>query len=318
MSLKTRSREIKIGILSVATILLFIWGFNYLKGRDVLMRQISIYTVYDQVNGLVESNPVLINGVKIGQVNKISFHPDRSGRILVELIISSKVEIPANSTALLTGADLMGNREIHVLMGNSILMAGHKDTLQSSTQISLQEEVSRQMLPIKRKAEDLISQMDSVLAVVQLIFNAETRKNITQSISSIQYTVKNLESSTQKLDETIANEASRLASIMQYAESITRNLHNNNELISNIIQNMSDISDTLASEEIKKTIADAQQSIGNLNNIMEKIDQGEGSIGLLVNDKELYHNLEASSKQLELLLEDIRKNPKRYLKISVF
>lgn len=312
------SREIKLGFIIALTLFLFIWGINYLKGKDIFSSQMTVFAIYDQVNGLIESNPVSVNGVKIGQVDRITFHPDGSGKILVTLILGRQIEIPNNSIARLVGADLMGTREIEIVFGTASIPLANGDTLRSEVTASLTEEVSRQMLPFKIQAENLLAQVDSVLAVIQYIFNAETRDNIAQSIESINKTVRNIEQTSATVDTTFARQATRLAVIVANAESISTNLRQNNEAITNIIHNFSELSDTFAALEIAKTMEDVNKSMEAFSLAMDKINRGEGSIGLLVNDDELYHNLENSSKQLELLLEDIRKNPRRYINVSVF
>jgi len=293
------------------TIFLFIWGLNYLKGTDIFSSQIKFYAVYDDVTGLIESNPVSLNGVSIGQVNRIRFMPDGSGRILVESIIDKKVVIPANSISVLTGASLTGSREIIIRLGDSGQFINDGDTLRAEVQTSLTEEVGQIIIPLKERAEELFDQIDSVLMIVQSVFNHETRTNINQTFQSLQQTVTTF-------DKTMDREAARISVIMANAESISQNLRNNNETLTNILNNFSNISDSIAAVNLAQTLQRADHSIENLSNILDKINKGEGTMGLLVNDEQLYNNLEASSKQLELLLEDIRKNPATYMRISVF
>lgn len=311
-------REHKLGILAVAAIFLFIWGLNYLKGRDIFRKQITFYAIYEDVTGLIESNPVSLSGVNIGQVNRIRFMPDGSGRILVENVISTEVPIPVNSVSVLTGMSLTGSREIIITLGDAPEFLQSGDTLQSAQQSSIQEEVSQMVAPIKQRAEDLFVQVDSVLIIFQAIFSPQTRDNIVVSFESIQHTLENLEKTTNTLDKTINQETTRIAQIMANAESISTNLKDNNELLSNIIQNFSSISDSIAGANLKKTLRHTEESLASFNQVMDKINKGEGSMGLLVNDDKLYHNMEATSKQLELLLEDIRNNPGSYINISVF
>ncbi len=312
------TREYKIGIFATVTILLFVWGLNYLKGRDLFSEQITFYAIYEDVAGLTESNPVSISGVNIGQINSISFMPDGSGRILVESIISQEVPIPDNSVSLLTGASLTGSREIIIKLGDSNTDISSGDTLEAGYESSIQEEVSELVLPIKQRAEDLFAQIDSVMIVFQAIFNEQTRLNITQSFHSIQETLENLENTTGTLDVTIDRESTRLSTILTNAESISENLSNNNQTIDNILNNFSNVSDSLAAANITQTLLQAEQSIASLAQIVEKINRGEGSMGMLINDDKLYNNLESSSKQLELLLEEIKNNPGAYFRLSVF
>ncbi len=312
------SREIKLGILAALSVFLFIWGLNYLKGKDIFSRQIKFYAIYDDVTSLIESNPVLLSGVTIGQVNNISFVPDGSGRIVVENIVSANIPIPDNSVAMLTGISLTGSREIVIKLGDSPRLISDGDTLASGLQTSLQDEVSQLVTPIKERAEELFGQIDSVMIVFQSIFNEQTRVNITSSFQSIQQTLENLEKTTDRVDQTIDRESTRITTILSNAESISQNLRDNNETINTILSNISSISDSLAAANLTQTLMQAEHSITNLNNILEKIEKGEGTMGMLVNDEELYNNLEASSRQLELLLEDIRNNPGNYIRISVF
>lgn len=300
------------------SIFLFIWGLNFLKGKDIFSRQIVFYAIYDDVTGLIESNPVSLSGVSIGQVNRIRFMPDGSGRIIVENIVRRDIPIPIDSRSVLTGMSLTGTREIIIELGSSGQMIQNGDTLLARTQTSIQEEVSQILLPIQKRADDLFAQLDSVFDTFQAIFNETTRQNIESSFQSIQETIGNIENTTSTLDQAIARETLRISAIMANAESITRNLSNNNELLSNIIRNVSGITDSIAAANLQQTLRHTEESLASFNQIMDKVNRGEGSLGMLVNDEQLYNNLESSSKQLELLLEDIRRNPGSYINISVF
>ena len=301
------SREAKLGLLGTLTLFLFIWGLSYLKGKDLFSRQITLITEYDNVSGLVETNPVVVSGVKIGQVQKITFHPDGSGRIMVSLILNKNIAIPKNSVAHLKGGDFMGFREIELLLGDAPERVSNGDTLISKTSSSLMEDVGQQFGPLKQQAEGLLLSIDSVLTAINFVFNKDTRKNLSLSIESMKNTMV-----------TVDQQSNRLAAIMANAESITANLKDNNQTITNILQNFSTISDTLAALELGRTMAEVNSTMEALSLTMGKIQRGEGSMGLLVNDEELYRNLETTSRNLDLLLEDIRKNPRRYINVSVF
>ncbi|MFW6351526.1 MAG: MlaD family protein [Bacteroidota bacterium] len=311
-------REIKIGVVATLSLLLFLWGLNYLKGEDIFSKQIIYYAVYDDVTGLIESNPVSLNGVTIGQVKTISFMPDQSGRILVENIISKDIPIPDDSYSVITGTSLTGTREIIIELGDSKTYVQNRDTLPSMQQTSIQEEVSQLVLPIQQRAEDLFVQIDSVMIIFQSIFNERTRSNIVQSFESIQNTLYTVESSTVRLDNTLEEETTRITNIMVNTESITQNLRDNNELLTNVMKNFSNISDSIAAANLTQTLLRAEESLTSMNEILEKINNGEGTAGLLINDEQLYNNLTVSSKQLEELLEEIKNNPGDYIKLSVF
>lgn len=312
------SREIKLGILGIVTLFIFIWGINYLRGIDIFSRQTTFYAVYDQVSGLTEANPVVISGLRVGQVNRIFFHPDGSGRVVVECLVDSRlIPIPSNSVARLV-SELLGGREIEIALGDSPYTIQDGDTLASYTQATIAEEVTRQMQPFRQQAESLLAQVDTVLAVIQYTFRPETRDNIVRSIESITHTLENLESTTLMVDTALQENISKVAVIISNAESITSNFRQNNQAITRIIDNLSAFTDTLMAARIAETIENAQKTIADLSMTMERINRGEGSIGLLLTDEDLYRNLESSSRQLDSLLQEVRQNPRRFFNISVF
>jgi phospholipid/cholesterol/gamma-HCH transport system substrate-binding protein len=311
-------REITIGLVFIVALALFIWGFNYLKGFNLFKEQRVLYAVYDQVSGLTKANPVSINGLKVGQVSDIYFEPDFSGKIIVELTIETQLPIPKNSIALIYSSDLMGSKAIDLRLGNDTALAMTGDTLLNKVEASLKEAVNQQIQPLKAKAEELIMSIDSVVTVIKQIFNEQARENLTSSLASVQATFENLESASYNLDLMIAAEKERFGQIMANLESLTTTIHENEENIDNIISNFSVISDSLARAEIPQTFANINSAVSDVAEIVQKIENGEGTIGMLVNDDQLYRNLQKSAEQLSLLLEDFRVNPKRYVRFSLF
>ncbi|MCK4638299.1 MAG: MCE family protein, partial [Bacteroidales bacterium] len=164
------SREFIVGIVFVVAIALFIWGYNYLKGWDVFTKQKSFFGIYNQVNGLMKANPVSINGLNVGQVKNLYFEDNYSGRIVVEIVVTSDFPIPVNSIAKIYSSDIMGSKAIEIVLGNSTVIAVAGDTLLTSIEAGLKEEVNRQVQPIKKKAEDLLATIDSVVTVISEIF----------------------------------------------------------------------------------------------------------------------------------------------------
>lgn len=312
------SRELKIGIITIVTIVAFIWGYNYLKGKDFLHRQRTFYVVYNNVSGLMKANSVTISGLNIGQVNDIYFKNGNPNEVVVELVISNNIGIPANSIARIYSSDLLGARSVNIILGDSPIMAVSGDTLKSETQKSIQEEVNRMVQPIIRKAGSLMSSMDTVIIAVGEVFNFETRENLIRSIEGLRNTIGNLESSTGTIDTLFNSQKSKLSRIIANVESISTNLRQNNEDLSRIISNASLISDTIAKSNLSNTLKNLDQTVEHFSAVTKKIQDGKGSLGMLVNDDKLYNELETSSNQLNRLLEDIRLNPKRYVHFSVF
>lgn len=310
-------REFKVGVLIVACLVFFYWGFNFLKGRNYLSSNRIFYAKYKQVNGLVDANYVMINGVQVGSVSHISFI-DNNGGVLVTFSVENSVKIPLNSLARIYNSDVLGSKAIEIVLGDSIVLAKSGDTLESVISPSITEEVSYQMLPLKKKAESLMASLDSSLSVIQYIFNEKTRENLKLSFESIKNTISNLEHTTYNIDTLMTTQRNRLTQIFANIESITNNFKNNNSKLTNVINNFSNISDTLTKANIVRTINKANGVLANFAEISEKINKGQGSLGLLVNNDSLYIELNKSSKDLNLLLEDLRLNPQRYMQISVF
>jgi len=312
------SREIKIGATTVITIIAFIWGFNYLKGKSIFNKQRTFYVAYDNVAGLMKANTVSISGLSVGQVDDIYFDETKPSQVIVELTISNNVRIPKNSVARLYSSDLLGTKGIELVLGNSKEYARNGDTLKAAIALSLQEEVNQMVQPILRKAGSMISSIDTVLTAVGDVFNYRTRNNLIESVESLKHTMVNIQSATKSIDTLMGSERDRLASIFRNIESITNNLSLNNDELNRIISNAALISDTLAKFKLSNTLSNLEHSINNLTNATDKINKGEGTIGQLLNDQTLYDDLQSSSHQLDLLLEDIRLNPKRYIHFSVF
>jgi phospholipid/cholesterol/gamma-HCH transport system substrate-binding protein len=314
-----RKRMIKIGIVISAAIFIFFWGINFLKRKDLFKKENKFYGVYHNISGLTVSSAVMLNGFQIGEVSKINFKKGRTDSLVVELLVESKFPIPRNSRAEIFSVDIMGTKGIQILSDKpQNLFAKTGDTLNTSVEGDLKTQVSAQILPLKAKAEELISSFDTVLTNIKLIFNAQTRDNLSRSFSSIRVTLNNLESTTYTLDTLMKTEKSSLKTILGNAASITENLKNNNDKIQNILANFSSLSDTLAKADFAGVIKKADKALADFSKIVAKINAGEGSIGQLVNNDTLYTNLENASYNLSRLLRDLKENPKRYVRFSAF
>lgn len=311
-------REHKIGFLFLAALLLFIWGFTFLKGRDLFLREKHFFAVFSEVSGLVEGSSVALSGLKVGRIDEIYFHPDDASKVIVRFTIKNNIKVPKNSIARIFSSDLLGTRALELKLGDDSEFATKGDTLNSQIQVSISEEVSIQMVPFKKKAEDLMLSIDSVMAVIQYIFNEKTSENIKNSFESISQTISNLEQTSYSLDTLMKSEKVKISNIFANIESISLNLRRNNYQISKVIENLSSITDTIAKADIVSVIANTNKAITDVAQIVEKINSGEGTLGLLINNDSLYNNLEKSSLDLDKLIEDIRINPNRYLHFSVF
>lgn len=303
------ANETKVGILAVFAIALMIFGYNFLKGKDLFSDKSDYYALYPRIDGLTASNPVLVNGFTIGRVRKLKLLPD--GMILVRIGIKNEITFPKNSVARIVSSDLLGSKSINLILGDSPELAQPGDTLTNDIELSLTESVNKQVLPVKLKAENLMASLDSVMISLNYIITPKFRNSITRSVS-------NLEEATEGIDSLIVEQRKRLSVISKNIEALTIVLRDNEEKIRNTISNVEQISDNIAQANLTQLIADAETSMAQTKLILEKINNSEGSLGLMVNDKALYNNLADASKSLDELLSDLKAQPKRYVNFSLF
>jgi len=314
---KEQKRYIKTGILFTIIIFITIWGVNYIRSNDLISNQIKLYGVYSDVKELSEGNHVFLNGTKIGKVSKVDFLNGDLNKLVVEFQIRKGIQIPDSSIAMITSTDIMGTMGLKILLNkNTKTFYQSGDTLCSQVENSLSEEVNKQILPLKLKTENMLGTLDSLLIAFRSVFNPKTRSNIKQSFEHIQITLLNLESTTSSLDTLMSTEKLKIANIINNAESITSNLKENNENIEKILSNFGDISDSLSASGFVNVIHNADTAIFKLNTVLNKVEKGEGSLGLLIQDEKLYNELKKASSDLDDLLLDIKNNPKRYVRFS--
>lgn len=310
------SKYTKLGFLVLACMTILIWGINYLKGIDILQKNTNYYVVYEKIEGLVESSQVTINGYQVGQVSGIDFLSDYSGRLIVTLSLQGNFKIAKGSTAKIVSSDIMGTKSIKLEIVHTGEYYNENDTIPGATEGDLKEQVSMQVLPLKKKAEELIASLDSAITVVTYVFNKRTRENLTESFENINLTVANIESSSSELNKIIGS--GKINSIVENLDSISGAIKQNSGNITNIIKNLSALSDSLSMLNISPLFEEINSTVAGINSIVQKLNSSESSAGLLLNDPVLYHNLNSLTGSLDMLLKDIRNNPKRYVHFSAF
>ena len=312
------SKYAKLGILIVFSFAIFIWGMNYLKGIDFFKKNTSYKVIYERIDGLLESSAVMMNGYQVGQVKTIEFTDRNDGSLMVTFSLEGDFKIPKGSVARIVSSDLMGTKSIKLQIVPSNAYYASGDTIKGSIEEDLKEQVSMQVLPLKNKAEQLLASLDSAITVVTYVFNAEARKNLSESFAHINQTILNLEKASSELSELLTAEKGNLQGIIQNVNEISATLNESSDDFSNMMGNFSSISDSLAAADLSLLVTELQASAQGINSILGKIEQGEGSVGKLMNDDQLYANLTEMSQSLDFLLKDIRNNPKRYVHFSAF
>lgn len=298
------SREIKTAILVIASILLFIWGYSFLKGRDLLNNYKTFYVVYDNVEGLAPSAPVTISGLVVGKINSITLR-ESDARLVVELNLKSDFPISRSSVVNIYEPGLIGGKQIQIIPNlEDRNMAETGDTLTGRIVPGLTALVGEKLTPLQEKVERTIVSADSVLTNLNKVLDAKTRANLRSSIANLNATLTEFNAASKNVNGMLAENRPK----------ISRTMTN----LDNASANFSKISDTIANADIGKTIRSLENTLAKVNAMITEMESGKGSLGKLINDDALYNNLTKSSRELELLLQDLRLNPTRYINISVF
>ena len=298
------SREIKTAILIIGCIIIFIFGFNYLKGTSLLSNEKTIHALYDEVEGLVVGANVTIRGLNVGKVKIIDFNDDFA-KIKVTFSIRDDLTFSNESVAQLYEAGLIGGKAIAIIPkydSSNIIKNG--DILISEIKPGLTELVNQQIAPLQDKIEGLLTSADSLFAGISNIMNYETQNNLKMTLEGLASTVENVNVLSSNINDILnANEKGLKSTI-------------NN--LSKVSGNLNRITDSLKQMPLSSIVKNFEETSLQLKRIIERLNSGEGSAGMILNDNKLYDNLVNSSEALEALLSDLKSHPKKYVHFSIF
>ena len=287
--------EIKVGLVGLGILILLFFGIKFLKGIDIFNKEVSYHVLYKDVSGMHESNYIYLNGMKVGYIKDIKALDNRAENFLVTISISSKVNMTKDSKIVLFNADMLGSKALRLELGHGELL--HKgDTITGEIEVGMLDKLGTAITPM---AENL----DSILSATKSILNQQNRDNIQRTLANLESTSRKLNDISQQFDGLIDSEKNKIKNIIANTESITANLKDNNERLSNIISRIDQITDTVAQANIGSTLSETSRTIERLNKVLGIIENGKGNLGLLINDEGLYRNLNESARKLEALIE---------------
>jgi phospholipid/cholesterol/gamma-HCH transport system substrate-binding protein len=304
------SNETKIGALTAIAIALLILGFNFLKGKDLFEHSKKIYAVFKSVEGLETSNAVKIKGLEVGSVYSITPVDKNVDGIVVAISMKKDVNIPKNSVAVID-AGLISSADILIKKGDAQDLIQDGDTIMTQEKGNLLSEVQSNLSPVVSRLSSTLGSLDSLIRVIGGLFDPTVKNNFGTIIA-------NLAKSSASLQFILNEKTGALAHSMIHLDSFTNNLAGNNQRITGTLDNLQKTTDKLANAKIDETLKSAQDAMTSLNDAITKMNSTNGSLGLLLNDKKLYQNLEGTTRSLNTLLDDLRVHPKRYVNISVF
>jgi phospholipid/cholesterol/gamma-HCH transport system substrate-binding protein len=309
--MKKISNEVKVGAVALLTLVIFIWLYNFLKGKDFLTSSAIYYAVYDKTGGLAESSPVEINGHKVGVVQSIDFTDPLSGRLLAVFSVEKDFKLPKNTVAEIVPVSLLGGMKVQFVYGKGPGTYSEGDTIPGRLAESLVDKVENELLPIKDKVTSLIVVIDSVISSINEVMNIDFKKDLGGTLA-------NLNNTTESLDRIIGSKEKELKATLDNVNKFTQMLADNSGKISGTFNNLAAISDTLAAADIYSSVSKLKTSLEKAAIMMDNLNNGKGSAGKFLTNDTLYANLTNSLESLNVLLQDMKANPKRYVHFSVF
>jgi phospholipid/cholesterol/gamma-HCH transport system substrate-binding protein len=309
--MKKISNEVKVGGVALLTIIVFIWLFNFLKGKDFLKSTAIYYTVYDKVGGLAESSPVEVNGFKVGVVQSINFLDATSGKLLAVFSVNKNFRLPKNTVAEIVPVSLLGGMKVQFIYGNGPGTYVPGDTIPGRLAESLMDKIDNELLPIKEKITNLISEIDTVMNSVNDIMNADFKKDLGGTLS-------NLNGTTKSLNNILGSREQELKTTLDNVNRFSKMLSDNSDKMNKTFTNLETISDTLAAADIYNSVSNLKASLEKASKMMDNMNTGKGTAGQFLTNDTLYTNLTNSLESLNLLLQDLKANPKRYVHFSIF
>ena len=300
------TKEIRVGFLAVLGIMMSVFSYNYLKGINLFDKNRKFIVKYEKVDGLSVSNPVTMNGFKIGKVQKINFNSKNTRELLVDIIIDNDVIFPKTSLAELYETGLIGGKAIAIIPDykNDSTIALDGDYLKGVIKPGLTELVNQILPQVQLQIEAVMKNAEIVLQNINTLFDDETKKELKSSIEDFSNLTSSLSETSDEISKLIANNSENLTNSLSDFRSASNNIKS--------------ITDSLNSDDIKSMTTNLNSLVNNLNSITTSLKNSEGTAGKLINDKSIYDNLENATNQLNRLIEDIKLNPSRYINFSVF
>lgn len=300
--MKDKTKSILVALSFIVAMILFVWGFNFLKGKSLLRNQQSFYAIYSNSKGLLPGDLVTINGMQVGTVNSLEFHPRQDGSIIVNFIISNELNIPDNTTAKLASS-LMGSVSVELNLGNSKTFAQSGDTLTSGYDNGTMGMITETIMPLKDNLETLLISLNNLTLNLDNLLNAELKDNINKSVDNLASSMNNIKDISSDLKLLVDSENGKLTMVVNNLETMTNNF--------------TSVGDSLKSIDYNRVINTLEECATEFNDLIRNINEGQGSAGLLINEDSLYNNINQTIESLQSLIEEIKANPKK-IKLSVF
>lgn len=307
------SKELKAGVIALLAIVGFVVLFQFMKGRSLFTTDNIFYAKYDNVEGLAQSSPVSINGLKVGQVVKIIPQTTKTGQInfVVKITVDNNFEFSKNSTLEIFEPGLMSGKEMRVNLVYGGVTAKDGDTLQGAFKLGMMGSLSSQVGPVKDQLQTVLHRVDSLMSNANKIVDDQNRAEIKALLSNLNKTVAALQTTAGNVNNLVGHNDPKLQKVLDDASMTMQSGKTTLDKYGNLAE-------SIDTKKLNATIANLDATVGQLNQVIGGIDKGQGSLGKLMKDEQLYNNLNSASTNLNSLIEDMKANPKRYINFSVF
>ena len=300
------NKEIKIGFLAIIGIMMSVFSYNYLKGINLFEKNRKFKVTYSKVDGLSMSNPVTLNGFKIGKVHKINFNPENTRELIVDVIIENDVIFPKTSTAELYETGLIGGKAIAIIPDykNDSTIALDGDFLKGVLKPGLTELVNQILPQVQLQLESVMQSAEVVFENINKLFDEETKTELKSSIKEFSLLTQNLSNTSRKVSDLIEKSAPGIELTINDLKDTSNNLKS--------------ITNSISKKDISDLTNNLNELVKNLNKVSKNLNSSNGTMGMLIQDKSIYENLEKATNELNILIEDVKLNPSRYINFSVF
>lgn len=304
-------KNMKVAIFCISAILVFYIGVNLLKGLNIFSHKTYYYAVFEDAGGLHESTTVNLNGYPIGKVTKVSLLSSKPVRICAQILINEQIDIPSDSRLEVVSTDVLGGMGVNLVLGNSSRIAHDGDTLASLLKPGMTDGLG----DLIAQLQSVVSSVDTIGQTVKTAFLPQDQEN---GALMLKATLVNLEASTRHLNNILATNETKVGDIVNKLNALSTTLNDATPQINSIVQNLDQISDSIARANINTLLNDAQSAMANVNAVTAKIESGEGTAGQLINNDSLYQNVNKTLESLNILIQDIKANPSKYINVTIF
>jgi phospholipid/cholesterol/gamma-HCH transport system substrate-binding protein len=311
------SNETKVGALTIIAITLIILGFNFLRGKTLFKSGNFIYAKYTDTKGLIISNPVYVNGFQVGTIFDIENKSADLSQIIVSIKLNNVYNIPTNSVATIQDNPL-GTNSIAIVLGDAKTFLKTEDTIKTAPAASLLGDLMNTLSPLGEQTKKTISNLEKVLSNINIVLNEQNRSNIQGILANLNTATASLNKSMESVNSMLESQNGSIAMTANNLNSFSKNLSDNNRKINSIINNLDSTSNQLKNVDLAKTILEIQKVVQALSTTLQNINNGDGTASKLINDPDLYKQLQGTIKSINTLVDDVKTHPKRYVNISVF